>query len=91
VKHNDAHNARFDQMLAERKECPVHDFQRHGQEAQELRNGIEKILERAYDGRRPNWRRDLQALLDRTDARDSLAYLERKQRRSAHTKSVPRE
>jgi phosphopantothenoylcysteine synthetase/decarboxylase len=45
-----------------------------GREAEELRKGIEKILEEDV-GDGPD-RLELQRLLDRVDARDSLAYLE---------------
>jgi hypothetical protein len=61
--------------------CPVHDNQEHGAEAEELRSGIEALIESA--NRLPqswgHWVRadDLQHLLDSTDARDSTAYLER--------------
>lgn len=57
--------------------CSKHGFV-HGAEAEELRKGIETVMER--------WRADgtgvplfdLQRLLDRVDARDSLAYREAK-------------
>ena len=58
------------------KVCPEHGFI-HGAEAEELRKGIELIL------RRPALphRLALIELLDRTNARDSLAYLEAKARK----------
>lgn len=52
-----------------------------GKEAEELRSGIEALMEE-YAGvhdETPSVLRDLQALLDRIDARDSLKYLERKE------------
>jgi len=52
--------------------CPVHGFQ-HGAEAEELREGIESLMER-FAGSVPNI--ELQALLDRVDARDSVARLD---------------
>lgn len=51
------------------KRCPVHDGQVHGGEAEELRHGLEHLL--ANDSVTP---RQVQALLDRVDARDSLAH-----------------
>lgn len=54
--------------------CPVHDGEIHGGEAEELRAGIEDLLLR-YPVTPP--RSELIALLDRVNARDSLAYLER--------------
>jgi len=69
------------QRRAERTECPVHSFQHHGKEAEELRAGVEKIIQdygipenRTHDGA---LLRAMQQLLDSVDARDSLAYLER--------------
>lgn len=51
--------------------CPVHDFI-HGAEAEGLREGIEKLI--SDDGDVSAW--SLRSLLDRVDARDSLAYRE---------------
>lgn len=51
--------------------CPEHNFV-HGAEAEELRKGVEKLL---TDGADVSFI-DLQRLLDRVDARDSLAFLE---------------
>lgn len=66
--------------------CPVHSHQIHGGEAEELRKGIEGLISDsapAVDFCDPNGRGcdviasdDLQNLLDRVDARDSLAHLE---------------
>jgi hypothetical protein len=53
--------------------CVKHGFF-HGAEANELREGIERLLARESTGK--ELRRDLQELLDRVDARDSLARLE---------------
>ncbi len=53
--------------------CSEHDFT-HGAEAEELRSGIETIM--ADMDEEEAWsRRALQRLLDKTDARDSLAFL----------------
>jgi len=54
--------------------CHEHGFI-HGAEAEELREGIEKLI---GEGREAVTGRELQRLLDRVDARDSLAYLEAK-------------
>lgn len=51
--------------------CVKHGYY-HGAEAEELREGIEKIIEMA----KPVRQDALRDLLDRVDARDSLAYLE---------------
>lgn len=51
--------------------CSRHEFH-HGAEAEELRSGIEKLI--AEGDQVCCWQ--LQRLLDRVDARDSLAYLE---------------
>jgi len=67
------------QRRREHQECPVHAYQQHGKEAQELRAGIEKLLGERVPARGPALRK----LLDDVDARDSLAYLER----SSDTKS----
>lgn len=57
------------------EECPVHSYSKHGEEANELRNGIQRALkEEDFDMMVD----DLRRLLDDVDARDSLAYLERK-------------
>lgn len=61
--------------------CHEHGFQ-HGAEAEELRSGIEAII-KYLDGERDTddlltIQGRLQRLLDRVDARDSLAYLEAK-------------
>lgn len=55
--------------------CSEHDFV-HGAEAEELRKGIEKLLKDGNDA--DDFRRGLRRLLDRVDARDSLAFLEAK-------------
>lgn len=65
--------------------CTEHDFV-HGREAEELRKGIENIIAGKSDiyvnfEDRVDWdevKDALQRLLDKTDARDSLAYLEAK-------------
>lgn len=56
--------------------CPEHGFV-HGHEAEELRKGIENIV-LSHTSR--FWRDALRDLLDKVDARDSLAYLERRRR-----------
>lgn len=60
--------------------CPEHDFI-HGAEAEELREGIEGLIKRYVGEDFEEWEmRDLlgnlQELLDRVDARDSLAFRE---------------
>lgn len=65
--------------------CPVHSNQLHGKEAEELRCGVEKAVEEywANDVDRSAGRtlcRALVRLLRTTDARDSLAYIERIER-----------
>ena len=61
--------------------CPVHGDATHGGEAEQLRAGIEKILERSYDAKRELDGDDicvaLQKLLDETNACDALAWIER--------------
>lgn len=66
--------AEAERRSSEPTRCPVHDGLIHGGEAEELRAGIEALLERHHDKVQ---RRDLIALLDRVNARDSLAHLER--------------
>lgn len=62
--------------------CPQHDFV-HGKEAEELRSGIEEILTEDYAcDHVADMTRALLRLLERVDARDSLAYLEGKRRPS---------
>ena len=53
--------------------CEVHDFT-HGAEAEELRKGIEWVLQNTADY--DEMSEALNALLDRVDARDSLAWIE---------------
>lgn len=57
--------------------CAVHGFI-HGAEASELREGIEKLIEEynSDDENLSSVADDLQRLLDRVDARDSVARLE---------------
>lgn len=68
--------------LSPARVCPVHAFQRHGKEAEELRAGVEKVIEEFDNDEGHAGRRAvcgvLRALLDRVDARDSLSYLERR-------------
>lgn len=69
-----AENAQLKQRLAdaEGEGCTLHKHAPHGKEAEELRLGIEKLLaQRPLDG----WEKALQKLLDRVDARDSLAHV----------------
>lgn len=56
------------------KRCRKHDHQIHGQEAEELRKGIEEFIESGPSSRRS--RVALRKLLDSIDARDSLAFRE---------------
>ena len=59
--------------------CPVHADQHHGREAEELRKGVEEIADGIEADDAPEQIRiKLYALLDVIDARDSLAYLERR-------------
>ena len=55
------------------EECPRHNYA-HGREAEELRAGVERLMARSDHKKVSS--ADLQKLLDRVDARDSLAYLE---------------
>jgi len=62
--------------------CLTHDFV-HGAEAEELRSGIERLIERAdadHDREPFVTVRELQRLLDKVNARDSLAFLEAEDR-----------
>lgn len=57
--------------------CPMHDGQVHGQEASELRTKLEKYINRIdviENG--SDVTKELQHILDSTDARDSLAFEE---------------
>lgn len=67
--------------------CPAHGpfdeddvgrFLPDGREAEELRAGIEALMEQSTDGMVTT--SQLQELLDKVDARDSLSYLEAKNR-----------
>ena len=67
-----------------RTRCTVHNDSIHGAEAEELRRGLEDILKNEVDeglavGVTVG---TIQDLLDRVDARDSLAFLERAERRA---------
>jgi hypothetical protein len=78
VKHERlaAAQRRIAELESEAKEprgCAVHYGSVHGGEAEELRKGLERLLKE--HGVVPP-RRTLIALLDRVDARDSLAHLE---------------
>jgi hypothetical protein len=57
--------------------CSEHGFV-HGMEAEELRAGIESLLETcpSADGAEDGLRAGLVRLLDKVDARDSLAWLD---------------
>jgi hypothetical protein len=63
------------------KPCPEHDNAVHGREAEELRAGIEKLISESAGSSVTD--RQLHRLLDRTDARDSVAFLENKPKRKA--------
>ena len=86
IMHREAERRK--QRRREREECPVHSYQKHGKEAEELRKGVETIIRMmpphgdeltGCDARDmvDAVRTALRELLDDTDARDSLAYLER--------------
>ncbi len=78
--------------MATKSDCPVyrticteHGGFTHGAEAEELRQGVERIIENTdTSGPCDNLLSDLRALLDRVDARDSLAWIEAKGRRKPH-------
>jgi hypothetical protein len=66
-----------DEIATSATGCPVHYGAVHGGEAQELRRGIEEIVENYADGEDTyGFGKRLQQLLDRVDARDSLAHVE---------------
>jgi hypothetical protein len=67
------------------EECPVHEGSVHGQEAEELRVGVATIVGEQSENA-AEILDDLQRLLDNVDARDSLAFLERKKERKARAK-----
>jgi hypothetical protein len=75
--------------------CPLHDDQRHGREAEELRSGLENILEEfslRLDQEPlilavPELVKKLADLLDRVDARDSAAFLDNKKARAKARRS----
>jgi hypothetical protein len=56
------------------KYCREHNFV-HGAEAEELRQGVEKLIAAASETRKVSVT-SLRRLLDRVDARDSLAFRE---------------
>lgn len=56
--------------------CKEHGYV-HGAEAEELRAGVERLLE----GERGSFAYELQELLDNVDARDSLAFLDARAKR----------
>jgi hypothetical protein len=58
--------------------CPEHGYV-HGHEAEELRKGIEELTSKIDLEEGPEVRQQLRCLLDRVDARDSVAHLEQKQ------------
>lgn len=63
--------------------CTVHGNVEHGAEAEELREGIEALIEQARSGKRVG-PQDLQQLLDSVDARDSLVFAENETARATH-------
>lgn len=75
--------SRFTLVVRLIPKCTVHGGIRHGKEAEDLRSGIEDIIAGADDSVDRDARvvsaQDLQDLLDKTDARDSLAYIEKSQ------------
>jgi hypothetical protein len=63
------------------KPCQRHDHIVHGQEAEALRRGIDQVIGRLHEAANEDVSyydaaTDLQNLLDKADAIDSLAYLE---------------
>lgn len=68
--------------------CPAHGGSVHGGEAEELRDGLAKILE-AQGLTVDDLRYLLQLLLDNVDARDSLAWLEAQDMAAAQTAATP--
>ncbi len=80
--------ARRKQRRDEGIECVMHAWQKHGKEAEELRKGIEDVIE-GWAGLTTGCTQEdvdsilfeLRKLVDKVDARDSLAYLERKPKR----------
>jgi hypothetical protein len=70
--------------------CPVHNGSAHGAEAEELRKGIEGIIGHLPDDSR-DVRGDLIRLLDRVNARDSLAHLEREDADMERVRAIVRE
>lgn len=65
-----------------RRFCLVHNYT-HGKEAEELRAGVEELLEKYSSGNAHHYDLEdllagLQELLETVDARDSLAYIEAK-------------
>lgn len=68
--------------------CRRHANQKHGAEAEELRRGIEQIVANLQHVAGRETRVQLQALLDRIDARDSLSYLEAQDEKSAMVRAA---
>jgi hypothetical protein len=79
-----AHFCAYHVRQIEKQGCAVHDGSIHGREAEELRSGIEKIIiagETSADDEQATDVYDaLITLLDRVDARDSLAFSELRDR-----------
>jgi hypothetical protein len=69
-------------------DCAVHSGMRHGGEAEELRMGIEEIIGDDSIDDVDELYRQLQSLLDMTDARDSLAIGERKMQEKRRLQSL---
>ncbi len=72
-------------LAASSLECPVHRGSVHGGEAEELRKGVEQIMLAMPEP----FRGQLIRLLDRVDARDSLAHLERVDQLDVTTATPP--
>lgn len=63
--------------LIDGEPCEQHAGMVHGREAEELRQSIEKVLKDFYDDDEMDIDAVLRSTLDRIDARDSLAYVEK--------------
>lgn len=74
----DLHHLIDDDCLIDGEPCEKHAGMVHGREAEELRQGVEKALEAYYADDEMDIDAVLRRLLDNVDARDSLAYIEKR-------------